>query len=387
MHRKMTNKDHLPITHDEFALLMQDLGPFEEKPWLMVGVSGGADSLCLAILADRWAESVNGLVIAVTIDHNLRPESSEEVKRVYKWLNWDQGVVHHVWEVEKNLIKNMKGNLQQNARRIRYEEMQKYARSYQMLHLMVGHHAQDQAETFLLNLARGSGLDGLAAMNAVTYRKNLRIVRPFLSIPKSRLIATLQEMGQEWIEDPSNLSDHYQRNKIRQTMTLQQDFGLNAKRLALAANWCQKSKEIVEQAAYALMARAVQFHPSGRIMLDGEIWSHSAAESRSRVLAELLKSISGNNFHPRLRQLQNLEDRMVNYVRNYQLCAFSQSIIKPHFPKKLRLNLLGCEITSLKPPKLPKKIDEQTKVKNSGNGLNIKFLFAPMTASPPINSP
>ena len=187
-----------PLADREFAARIERLGPFERHPEIAVAVSGGPDSLALAILLDRWARRRGGRAIALTVDHGLREESAAEARRVGRWMR-GRGIAHHilVWRGRKP-----KHGVQAAARDARYALLESWCRRHAILHLALAHHRDDQIETFLMRLGRGSGLDGLAAMPAIAERGGVRLLRPLLDIDKARLVASLAAMGQGWIEDP-----------------------------------------------------------------------------------------------------------------------------------------------------------------------------------------
>ncbi|MDY0242779.1 MAG: tRNA lysidine(34) synthetase TilS, partial [Rhodospirillaceae bacterium] len=189
-----------PIGDAEFSSWMDRLGPFERLPVVAVACSGGADSLALTILADAWARSRGGQAIALTVDHGLRADSAAEAATVGRWLAARE-IPHHVlrWEGAKPGT-----GIQAAARRARYALLEDWCRQEGLLHLLLAHHRDDQAETLLMHLARGSGVDGLAGMAPITETRALRLLRPMLDAPHARLEATLAARGLVWVEDPSN---------------------------------------------------------------------------------------------------------------------------------------------------------------------------------------
>ena len=195
-----------------FAALMARFAPFEARPHLAVAVSGGADSLALALLADGWARAESGRITALTVDHRLRPGSAEEAARVAHWLR--HRAIAHVVLVRDG--PGFAGDVQAEARAARYRLLEGWCECQGVLHLLTAHHREDQAETVLLRLARGSGLDGLAGIAAVVERRDCRILRPLLTVPRASLAATLEARGQAWIEDPSNRDPAYARVRLRQ---------------------------------------------------------------------------------------------------------------------------------------------------------------------------
>ncbi|MGH6981766.1 MAG: tRNA lysidine(34) synthetase TilS, partial [Stellaceae bacterium] len=200
-----------PVAAPEFADAMAALGPFERRPRVAVAVSGGADSMALLLLAREWAAARQGDVTALTIDHKLRPEAAKEARRVARWCK-ARGVVHRTlaWRGKKP-----KGDIQAAARAARYRLLEDWCVDAGVLHLLLAHHQDDQAETFLLRLARGSGLDGLAAIAPVAERPGCRLLRPLLAMSHGRLVATLEARGQVWLDDPSNDNERYARVRMR----------------------------------------------------------------------------------------------------------------------------------------------------------------------------
>lgn len=175
-----------PVPVEEFAALMEPLGPFERPPRLAVAVSGGADSLALTLLADEWARSRGGAVLALTVDHGLRPEAADEARMVGRWLA-ARGIAHAIlhYRGERPVA-----NIQARARALRYRLLLDRCRAEGVVHLLIAHHREDQSETVLLRLGRGSGVSGLAAMRPIMEMPEARILRPLLSIPRARLAET-----------------------------------------------------------------------------------------------------------------------------------------------------------------------------------------------------
>ena len=205
------------ITLDEllspsgFAHRMIALGPYETNPHLAVAVSGGGDSMALVLLANNWASSLGGRVTALTIDHGLRVGSAKETGRVGKWLS-ERSIKHVVlkWRGEKPMT-----GIQQAARNARYRLLDYWCQNNHVLHLLIAHTREDQAETLLMRLQRGSGLDGLAAMSAQRELTHCRLLRPLLGLSRNVLREFLKYQEQDWIEDPSNRDARFLRTRLR----------------------------------------------------------------------------------------------------------------------------------------------------------------------------
>jgi len=232
--------DQRPVTAVEFAALMAPLGPFEAPPRLAVAVSGGRDSLALALLTADWCRSTGGEVVGLTVDHRLRTGSGGEARQVGRWLA-AAGIAHHVLVRRGELAA---GSPQAAARAARYALLGDWCRRQGVLHLLIAHQQEDQAETLLLRLGRGSGLEGLAAMPAVVERVGLRLLRPLLAVPRRRLEATLAARGQPWIDDPSNEDPAYARTALRRLMPPLAAAGIDAGRLAAASGGISRRRVV-----------------------------------------------------------------------------------------------------------------------------------------------
>jgi tRNA(Ile)-lysidine synthase len=294
--------DHRAVAAAEFSALLTDFAPFESSPRLAVGVSGGADSLALVLLADAWARSRGGTVFALTVDHRLRPESAAEAAQIGRWLA-ARGIAHCVlvWDEPRP-----QRGLQKAARAARYGLLEGWCAANGVLHLLLAHHRQDQAETLLLRLARGSGLDGLAGMSRVVERASCRILRPLLGIAPQRLAATLEAHQQPWIEDPSNRNRAFARARLRQSLPLLAEEGLSAERLFATAERLGRARAALETEVAVLLARAVALHPQGFVRLDIGRMAAAPAETGLRALAAVVATVGGAEYPPRLERLERL---------------------------------------------------------------------------------
>jgi len=294
--------DDAPIGAGDFADRMARLGGFEPRPRLAVGVSGGADSLALCLLADQWARARGGAVLALTVDHRLRPESADEAIAVGERLA-GRGIAHAVlaWSGAKPAT-----GIQEAAREARYRLLTERCAREGILHLLLAHHREDQAETLLLRLAHGSGVDGLAAMAAVREVPELRLLRPLLDQPKARLAATCRAAGLPWLEDPSNASLRFARGRLRAAGDALGGEGLGAGRLAATARRLGLARAALDRATAALLGRAVTVDPAGFLRLDPAPLAGAPAEIGHRALARCLRVIGGGGHPPRSESLDRL---------------------------------------------------------------------------------
>jgi tRNA(Ile)-lysidine synthase len=290
------------LSSDAFAALMAPFGPFEPAPRLAVAVSGGADSLALVLLAAEWARARGGDVVALTVDHGLRSGSAAEAAQVAEWLAVP-GVSHHIlgWTGLKP-----SADLQAQAREARYGLLGEFCRSAGILHLLLAHHREDQAETLLLRLGRGSGLDGLAAMPCERATRWGRLIRPLLDIPRQRLRATLEARGQSWIEDPSNRNPDFARVRLRRLMPDLAAEGVEPPRLAATATRLGRARAALESAMAEAAARYVELTPAGYALCHAPAFSSLPEEIGLRLLARLILVVGGGGHGPRLERLERL---------------------------------------------------------------------------------
>jgi tRNA(Ile)-lysidine synthase len=291
-----------PVSDDAFAVLMAAVGPFESQPRLVVAVSGGADSMALCLLADRWARARGGRITALTVDHGLRPNAAREARQVGRWLT-AKGIEHHVlrWRGPKPA-----SGIQAAARAARYELLTSWLRRAGILHLLLAHHQEDQAETFLLRLERGSGPDGLAAMAAVVETPAVRLVRPLLAISRDSLRATLRALGQAWVEDPSNQDTAFLRVRVRGTLPAFRDLGWSAGQLAAETRNLAECRVVVEAKTVRRLARCCMLHPAGYAWVDGAALAEDPEDVSIRALARILLCIGGRSYTPRRDKLERL---------------------------------------------------------------------------------
>jgi tRNA(Ile)-lysidine synthase len=299
-----------PLGDDEFAALMARLGPFEARPHLAVAVSGGRDSLCLALLLHRWVRGRRGRITALTVDHGLRPESAAEARQVRRWLD-SRGIAHRTLRWRRNgAARRFPGGLQAAARSARYRLLCAACREAGILHLALAHQRDDQAETFLLRLDRGSGLDGLAAIAPIADRQGVRLLRPLLPVPRARLAATLRACRQAWIDDPSNEDDAHTRIRLRRLMPSLAETGVTSAGLADAVTALGRIRQAMEGAVATVLAAAAEIDPAGYVRLDPAALADVPAEVSERALARCLLAIGGAVYAPRLERLLRLRDRI-----------------------------------------------------------------------------
>lgn len=297
------------IGDDEARALFRGL---EGLPGLIVAVSGGPDSTALLVLAARWAKGLKKppKLVAVTVDHGLRPQAAAEaaaVKRLARGL----GIVHRTlrWRGEKP-----KSGLQEAARLARYRLLAQAAARARCAHVLTAHTVDDQAETVLFRLARGSGLAGLAGMapaSRLPTGSELFIVRPFLHIAKSRLVATLRAAEIGYTDDPSNSDPRFARARLRALMPALAREGLDARGLARLAARMRRADAAIEFAVNAARAALAPAPWPGRgpVALDSAGFFDLPAEVGIRLLGRAI-SHTGDEGPVELGKLEALYDEI-----------------------------------------------------------------------------
>lgn len=287
--------DASPVSDDDFERRIARFAPFERAPHLAIAVSGGADSLALALLADRWACARGGRVTALTVDHGLRADSGAEAAQVGRWLA-ARGIAHEViaWTGEKPAT-----GVQAAARAARRELLAGFCRAKRILHLLLAHQADDQAETFVLRLTAESGDLGLSGMSALVELDDVRVLRPLLDVPHLRLEATLRAAAQPWVEDPSNRNPRFARTALRPMP------GGTAAALDAAGGFARARRRHEREVA-AFLARAAAIFPGGWIELDPELLLAAPEEIAREAVLRAVMTVGGQAYPPRRERLHRL---------------------------------------------------------------------------------
>jgi tRNA(Ile)-lysidine synthase len=286
------------LTAAQFERLMQPFEPFEKNPMLAVAVSGGRDSLALALLARDWASARGGKVIAMIVDHGLRAASAREVTTTRKTLS----ALGIDAEALRWLGAKPKSGIQQAARGARYRLLAEACRARGVLHLLIAHHADDQAETIAMRAARDSGADGLAGMAALVETPDLRLLRPLLPLPRAALTATLDAANVAWIDDPSNVDPRFERARLRESGVVPTEATRAAERRRAAEARLAKASVGALEAA------------EGGIALDRSAFVRLSAGLRQRLLSRVVQAIGGGDHPPNRVQLARAVERLAGPV-------------------------------------------------------------------------
>jgi tRNA(Ile)-lysidine synthase len=284
----MPDDDHSPISVAQAKRLFAD---WKSAPAIVLAVSGGPDSMALMWLAARWRRALarGPRLVAVTVDHGLRTEAAREARDV-KRLARSLEVPHRTlrWTGAKP-----KTGLPAAARAARYRLLAQAARSNGATHILTAHTRDDQAETLLMRMLRGSGIAGLAAMTRVSEREGLWLARPLLDVSKAQLVATLNRARINFADDPTNRDVSYTRPRLRALMPALAAEGGDSKNLArLAARLARANAalEVLADGAERYLALRDR-NDAARFGFDAAAFAGLAEEIRLRLLKRAIDRV------------------------------------------------------------------------------------------------
>jgi tRNA(Ile)-lysidine synthase len=318
-----------PVSQSEAKSLFAGL---EQCPVLVLAISGGPDSTALMVLAARWRNALKTKpkLIAITVDHGLRKEAKREAAAVAK-LARKLGLTHRTlrWSGKKPTA-----GLQQAARGARYKLLAEVARKDKAAHILTAHTLDDQAETVLIRMSRGSGLRGLAAMQRVSRldagAPPLQLVRPLLEVPKVRLIATCKAAKVAYADDPSNRDPRFTRSRLRELMPALAREGLTARRLAVLAQRLRRAERALETAVDRAERDIASRAGESAIVLETQAFARLPAEIALRLLGRAVAG-TGDEGPVELAKLESLNAELKS----------AQNRAEPRF----RRTLAGAQVT------------------------------------------
>ena len=276
-----------------FVAAMQRLGPWEAPPRLAVAVSGGADSLALSVLARDWATDRGGTVLALVVDHGLRLESETEAALTVARL-----AAQHIPARRLGLRDLRRGSaMAERARDARYQALFAACAAEGLLHLLLGHHGEDQAETLMIRVLGGSQSRGLAAMAALVETDRVRVLRPLLTIPPACLRRMLTARGLAWVEDPSNRDRHALRARLRLLRAEPGDPATDE--LLAAADVAARARAAEDRVIAEELAARATIRPEGFAIL-------SPGPLSAAAFAALVQAIGGHAYPGRSERLAAL---------------------------------------------------------------------------------
>lgn len=331
-------RDGAPISSSEADRLFFDL---QGQPAIILAVSGGADSTALMWLAAQWRKRLKGgpKLVAVTVDHGLRKEARDEARDV-KRLAASLDITHET--LRWSGTKPSRG-IPAAARDARYSLLAKIARKNRARHILTAHTRDDQAETVLMRLVRGSGVSGLAGMRGgvrfdIADGEFVVLMRPLLGIAKARLVATLDAAKIPYVDDPTNRDATFTRARLRMSMPILAQEGLTAERLVLLADRLHRA----ELALYATTNAALEWlapvpWPKDKpIEMELDALVDLPAEIQLRLIGRAIDWL-GKEGRVELGKLEALYQALEEAIRAWQL--------NPKTAGRFRRTLAGALVT------------------------------------------
>jgi len=369
-----------PLSAEEFADLMMPFA-LSKAPHIAIAVSGGPDSMALAWCVKRWVEEKepsfpqkressasdsermsqqkfqfkqpvkilddhlrhtarrrapldsrfrgnDGSFMAFIVDHQLRLESSAEAKQTKQRLA-ALGIKTEILRWEHPPIAS---KIHVAARKARYALLLEACKKHGIDNLLLAHQREDQAETILMRLAKGSGIDGLAGIAPVNSVEGVRLLRPFLFLPKERLIATCKANGIAFVTDPSNAAAKYARGRLRKVLPLLADEGLTSERLIDLGDRAREAKEALDHYTQNLLRVAAQMDSAGVIRLNLEQLRSAPKAVALRALGACLCAVHPTDYQPERAVLLPLLEALCNdaptSARTVHGCVVSKTASK-----------------------------------------------------------
>lgn len=254
---------------------------------IAVSLSGGADSMCLTFLLNKFCKQNNISLIAITVDHKLRKGSTIEANNIYRYLE-KYGINHTVLTWNHNEIKS---NIQKEARNVRYKMLCDFCNENGIENLFVAHTYDDQAETVLLRILRGSGIDGISGINSLIIMNEINIIRPLLAYTKTQILNFLKKENLLWFEDESNKNTKFDRVKVRNLITqLDKDFQLTD-RLNLLSDNAKRAKNFIHSHVAEMFKKYCIIGELGCISINQADFNNLDEEIQLRLINHIIRYV------------------------------------------------------------------------------------------------
>ena len=306
---------------DTYLNFKIQLSKLVKKKTFVVAVSGGADSLALTAFSQLYSREMGAKAYFILVNHGIRKASDSEALQVKKILN--------KFKIKLKILKNkkaIKSNIQKNARDIRYKLILKFCKKYNAKFVLTAHHADDQIETFLIRLSRGSGIQGLSSMKSLTkISSDTKLLRPFLELKKRDLIFITKKFFGKNINDPSNTDQKFLRTKIRKLIKNFEKSGIQHKQIIKSINNLASARDVLNTYIQKIEKKCVK-KKKREILINLQLLSNEDNQVQLKILGEALKKISKSYYPPRSKKII----RLIN--------SFSDT-------KKVKATLGGCILT------------------------------------------
>ena len=284
----MVNDNKFPLTDSRICGLFSS---YINHDRIALAVSGGRDSMALMYLVYRWKAhlALNIEIEVLTVNHNLRKAAEDECGFVQK-IAKNYGFKHKVliWEHE-----HVETSIQEKARKARYQLMLDYVREENIDTILTAHTSDDNIETFIMRLAKGSGLDGLKSINEIRHADGIQIERPLLSLSRSLTTEILRSTGNEWVDDPTNEDERFERVKIRNNISSLSSFNISSGNLTKTIQRLTRAHESISFFTNLVSQELVELSELGHADVNFDKLRNYPKEIILRVLAKALTDING----------------------------------------------------------------------------------------------
>ncbi len=309
-----------PILLDEFEIELNKIAKFENKPEIGLALSGGSDSLALMYLAKQWVEKRNGKLVAFTVDHNLRNDSSKSAIEVQSKAS-KEGILCKIlkWDHEQ-----LSSKIMTLARINRYNLIFNECRKMRIFHLLVAHHLDDNLETYYMRSLRGSNLIGLSSIPAIRETVGLRIIRPLLNFEKKRLMDTCSYLNIKLVQDPNNYNFRYERVRVRNYFEKKKISFRNEIRKKI--DYEKKNRKEIENKLSLFFIKKLSFFPWGVFKIYRRDMLRLSEELMIIALKKILSTNSGKFYPPKKKSVENILQLISS--KNNQTVTLHSSIIK-----------------------------------------------------------
>ena len=311
-----------------------------KKKNFLVAVSGGPDSLALTALSKIYLSKKQSKIFFVLIDHGIRSNSSKEAKAVQSLLRKKK--------IKLTILKNkekINKNIQSHSREIRYKLLLNFCKKNKIRFILTGHHREDQIETFLIRLSRGSGVQGLSSMKKISsLNSRVKLVRPLLDEQKKYLMILAKQYFGKIFNDPSNTNEKYLRTKIRNLIKEFEKSGIKHERIISSINNLGATRDTLNTYIISVEKNCVIKNKKDTIINLKKL-SLENDEIQLKVLSNCIKHVSKNYYPTRAKKIINV----LNKVK---------------FDEKLKVTLGGCIVHKTQDNLIVYKEDSKKKLKN-----------------------
>ena len=272
---------------------------YEKNPHIAVAVSGGPDSIALVFILNKWIKQQKGKLTALIVDHRIRSESYFESLETKKYLD-TKGINNSILRIAKNVIS--RGQMS-NARFNRFHKMFNYCKENKIFHLFLGHHLDDNIETFVLRKIAGSNFEGLNCMQTVSINGNIQIIRPLLIFSKKEILNYNKKFKLKYFNDPSNKNIKYSRTIVRTYLAENKNIINNImKDFHLVQHEYKQYKKMIFKILNIILIDL----KLNSVAIDVKKFSNLNHELKIKLINILIKFLKNSDFNIKAKKIENI---------------------------------------------------------------------------------